>query len=229
MEGSSDLYQSCSRVASTPGESEVPSVRCRSASRASPSGLVSHVRVQREQQTYLVHTSCLPRGEVQGRQQDIRHFSMTIWTSMVSAVPDIVDQVLPNHLSYKALPRRLFRRERSQKTQQSRLVGDVWLEFRLVVDLHQEYAQVSATTTLTCLEQHRSTRSEEVGGRGIIVGLDIARSDNTQLLVSFVELAFLDSGLCQSCTRRLRPWTYFCCCRAIVFWILDDMFAWETG
>ena len=101
---------------------------------------------------------------------------------------------IPDHLADETLLGRLFRREATQQAQQPRFGGGVRLDFGLMVDFEQEEAQVAAAAALARLQQKLGALRQNVGG-GIPVGLlDVARADDAQLLVRFVELAFFDPG-----------------------------------
>ena len=101
---------------------------------------------------------------------------------------------IPDHLADETLLGRLFRREAPQQAQQFCLSGGVGRRLSLVVDLEQEEAEVAAAAALARLQQKLGALRQNVGG-GIPVGLlDVARADDAQLLVRFVELAFFDPG-----------------------------------
>jgi hypothetical protein len=80
-----------------------------------------------------------------------------------------------------------------QNFQQLCFVALVALPFALVVDfVEQHHGEVAARPALTRLEQEDRSIGEDVRGRGIVGGLDVAGCDGAELLVRFVEAAFCD-------------------------------------
>lgn len=97
------------------------------------------------------------------------------------------------HLIHKSFPRWLPRRERAQQAQQLCLARRVWLDLRLRIHIQQKQSQVSTATALSGFQQQLSAGREYVDrGIGVIL-LHVARGDDAEMLVRFVELAFFDS------------------------------------
>lgn len=63
---------------------------------------------------------------------------------------------------------------------------------RFPKDIHQKHCEVPTTAPLASSQQRQSSTIKEIDGRVPRFGLDIARSDDAELLMSFVELAFGD-------------------------------------
>lgn len=102
----------------------------------------------------------------------------------------------PHHLVHKLLPRRLILRERAQQTQQLPLAPRIRLRLALVENFEQEYTQVAAGAALPGLQERLRAPEKDVGGGFPVGGLDVARGDDAELLVGFVELALCDSAGC---------------------------------
>ena len=95
------------------------------------------------------------------------------------------------------LLRGLIGREGAQQAEQACFVGDVGLELGFLVDVDEVAAEVGAGSALAGFEQETGAAREEVdgivvGGRG---GFGVAVRDGADLLVRFVVVAFLDSGM----------------------------------
>jgi hypothetical protein len=66
-----------------------------------------------------------------------------------------------------------------------------------VEHLEQEDAQVATGAALPGLQERLRAAEEDIGGSFPVRGLDVARGDDAELLVGFVELAFGDSAGCE--------------------------------
>lgn len=105
-------------------------------------------------------------------------------------------KALPDHLPDEPLLGRLLGWEAAQQSQQLCLGGGIGLRLGLVVDIEQEEAQVAAAAALARLQQQLCARREDVDGGFPVRLLDVARADDAQLLVRFVELALGDPKGC---------------------------------
>jgi hypothetical protein len=95
-----------------------------------------------------------------------------------------------HHLRYKLLPRRLLAVELAEQCQELAFDARVRLELCLFVDVDQEYAQITTTSSLPSLQQRLCDIEQDVDCRIPIFLLHIARSDDSSLLLGFVELSF---------------------------------------
>jgi len=101
----------------------------------------------------------------------------------------------PYHLLYEALAGGLPSRERPQDLNQPVLARFADFIFSLGVDVVEEHhAQVPAGAALPGVEEQGCAMGEDVGGGGVVAGLDVAGGDDAELLVGFVETALGDSG-----------------------------------
>ena len=101
------------------------------------------------------------------------------------------------HLAYKLLPGWLFAVKLTEQGQEFALVTRVWLELCLLVDIDKEYAKITATTPLAGLQQRLSDIKQDVDCRIPIFLFDIARGDDSRLLLGLVVLSFRNSGASQ--------------------------------
>jgi hypothetical protein len=99
-----------------------------------------------------------------------------------------------NNLVDEFLASRFICWECAEQTEEFAFAGRVGFGFGFVVDVEEKYAEVAGGAALASFEEGEGAGEEDVSGGGPVGLFGVARGDDAELLVGFVELAFCDSG-----------------------------------